>query len=114
MGTKTASGKGKIDALRTNAAEARAELGDTVGTLAEKADGAATRMGRWIGAGASVLAGTVAALAGGAAWRRRRNTPRRRAERAWRALTARLPGKRLPGKRRSRLTRRVPLVNRFR
>src|SRR5690242_18749260 len=85
------SGVNAVDDLRESTRNTREDLSDTVTALRDKAvlrTYQARRAGGWAAAALGVLAG-VAAIAT-LRWRKQRNTPKSRAERAWRDVKSRV------------------------
>jgi hypothetical protein len=68
--------------VREDVARTRTELGETMQTLAEKSH--TKRRAGWAAAATGLLAGVAAV--GAMRWRKARQTPRGRAERAWRGM----------------------------
>jgi hypothetical protein len=84
------SGVNAVDDLRESARTGREDLGETAAALREKTElkgSTARKAGGWAGALLGVLAGAAALFA--LRWRKARNTPKSRAERAWREVKSR-------------------------
>jgi hypothetical protein len=84
------SGANAVDDLRRATQDTREDLGDTVTTLRDRAEtksSTARKAGGWAGAALGVLAGAAAFVV--LRWRKARNTPKSRAERAWRDVKSR-------------------------
>jgi uncharacterized protein DUF3618 len=91
-----------VDDLRDDLTHTRKDLGDTMSTLSEKADvkervadtthqvgeSVRRRPGSWAAAAAGVLAGAAAIAT--LRWRKARQAPKSRAERAWHGVTKRV------------------------
>jgi hypothetical protein len=85
------SGANAVDDLRRATYETREDLGDTVTSLRERAgmkSSTARKAGGWAGAALGVLAGATALAV--MRWRKARNTPKSRAQRAWRDAKSRV------------------------
>jgi hypothetical protein len=84
------SGVNAVDDLRDSTRMGREDLADTAMALREKTElkgSTARKAGGWAGAALGVLAGAAALVA--LRWRKTRNTPKSRAERAWREVKSR-------------------------
>jgi hypothetical protein len=85
------SGANAVDDLRRSTQDTRTDLGETVTALRDRAgmtSSTVRRAGGWAGAGLGVLAGAVALVV--LRWRKSRNTPKSRAQRAWRGMKSRV------------------------
>lgn len=85
------SGANAVDDLRRASHETREDLGDTVASLRERAElksSTARKAGGWAGAALGLLAGATAVAV--MRWRKARNTPKSRAQRAWRDMKSRV------------------------
>jgi len=82
------SGVNAVDELRESARDTREDLTDTVTQLRAKAATNGRRAGGWTAAALGVLAGVAAIVT--LRWRKARNTPKSRTERAWREVKTRV------------------------